>query len=486
MWGPCPRRSRSLGPRRWWIRRRRPRRPSLTQEAAGSAPHIAGRIPRLLEPGARRAHESGRRRVRVERHDDFQVVRTGRPAVAHARRDPGVRLHAQRRQGSHYDFNAIDGTRVQTVGSNAEMPRRGLLVDAVVKSGGNDFHGHAVVSGRMVELEGDNIDDELQAAGHKASPALHNLFRTSAGAWAGNHPEQALVFRRRSGMRTSTAISWTCSFPTARRSRRQEGRHLSLDKVSYQVSAGESTSPAFTTWTTIHRAAGREPVHPTGIDGRDKDGPVLHGEGRMAGRARQFAGRARFSTGAMGLQRPVLQVLRRGSCRRPDIATLLVTGNLFGIARPGVDATAPGAHQRRRELLQAGYAGGNHEFKAGVDHLYCWVERSSGYHKTGATLPAHFNNGAPFQLGTKNSRRSRRTIGEYIGVYGQDAWTIARRLTLNLGLRVDRDTAWRPSNAARRPTLPRPQCWDRDPLKSSPRSRPGRTPPSTCSATARR
>ena len=34
-------------------------------------------------------------------------------------------------QGSHVDFNAIDGTRVQTVGANAEMPRRGLLVDSV-------------------------------------------------------------------------------------------------------------------------------------------------------------------------------------------------------------------------------------------------------------------------------------------------------------------------------------------------------------------
>ena len=37
------------------------------------------------------------------------------------------------RPGVHFEFNALDGVRVQTVGSNAEMPRRGLLLDATVK-----------------------------------------------------------------------------------------------------------------------------------------------------------------------------------------------------------------------------------------------------------------------------------------------------------------------------------------------------------------
>src|SRR6187549_2292481 len=77
-------------------------------------------------------------------------------------------------QGSHVDFNAIDGTRVQTVGSNAEMPRRGLLVDAVIKSGGNDFHGTGVLYGSGPKLEGNNIDESLEAAGIRL-PALHTV-----------------------------------------------------------------------------------------------------------------------------------------------------------------------------------------------------------------------------------------------------------------------------------------------------------------------
>src|SRR6266850_6114673 len=77
-------------------------------------------------------------------------------------------------QGSHVDFNAIDGTRMQTVGSNAEMPRRGLLVDSVIKSGGNDFHGIAVLYGSGPKLEANNISPGLAAMGIRL-PKLHTV-----------------------------------------------------------------------------------------------------------------------------------------------------------------------------------------------------------------------------------------------------------------------------------------------------------------------
>ena len=41
--------------------------------------------------------------------------------------------------GSHIDFNALDSTRVQTVGSSAKMPRRGMMLDAVMKSVATNF-----------------------------------------------------------------------------------------------------------------------------------------------------------------------------------------------------------------------------------------------------------------------------------------------------------------------------------------------------------
>ena len=77
--------------------------------------------------------------------------------------------------GSHMEFNSIEGTRVQTIGSNAEMPRRGLLVDAILKSGGNEFHGSGTVYGSSGRLEANNVSDELRAAGVRGAQKLHTL-----------------------------------------------------------------------------------------------------------------------------------------------------------------------------------------------------------------------------------------------------------------------------------------------------------------------
>src|SRR5688572_19323485 len=95
-------------------------------------------------------------------------------------------------QGSHIDFNAIDGTRVQTVGSNAEMPRRGLLVDSVVKSGGNEFHGTAVAYGSGGALEGNNIDDTLTGQGIRLAK-LHTV-QDFAGTLGGRIVRNKLWF----------------------------------------------------------------------------------------------------------------------------------------------------------------------------------------------------------------------------------------------------------------------------------------------------
>ena len=84
--------------------------------------------------------------------------------------------------GSHIDFNALDSTRVQTVGSSAEMPRRGIMLDAVMKSGGNEFHGETVVYGSTGAFESTNLSPELQAAGVTATPELHKLWDVSASA----------------------------------------------------------------------------------------------------------------------------------------------------------------------------------------------------------------------------------------------------------------------------------------------------------------
>ena len=66
----------------------------------------------------------------------------------------------------------------------------------------------------------------------------------------------------------------------------------------------------------------------------------------------------------------------------------------------------------------------------------------------------------PFQIATTNAPVKGQNHGNYLGVYGQDSWTLARRLTLNLGLRFEHDTAYAPEQCHEAAPFAAAQCWD--------------------------
>ncbi len=87
---------------------------------------------------------------------------------------------------------------------------------------------------------------------------------------------------------------------------------------------------------------------------------------------------------------------------------------------------------------------GNHEFKVGFDHYI-----HNAYGDWDPVLPVNYmlftNDGEPYQFGAINHPIQPVTTPTYLGIYGTDSWTIARRLTLNLGLRYSRTAATIPA-----------------------------------------
>ena len=119
--------------------------------------------------------------------------------------------------GSHIDFNALDSTRVQTVGSSAEMPRRGIMLDAVMKSGGNQFHGEGVVYGSSGALESKQLVSRAPGRWRRGRSGTAQAVGCQRKCGRPNHPESTVVLSPRFAEPASIAKSSTRSTPTARR-----------------------------------------------------------------------------------------------------------------------------------------------------------------------------------------------------------------------------------------------------------------------------
>ena len=109
------------------------------------------------------AGEPGRARLRRRWHD----------SVHHRR---GKQLPGS---GTFWDYQTFDEVRVQTTGVDADRPTKGVQVTAVVKSGGNEFHGSGFFAGSMGKLQADNLDQELRDIGITSGDALDNQYDVS-------------------------------------------------------------------------------------------------------------------------------------------------------------------------------------------------------------------------------------------------------------------------------------------------------------------
>jgi hypothetical protein len=78
--------------------------------------------------------------------------------------------------GFFYDYAALEEAQVKAVGNEAEVALPGTNWIAIVKSGGNDFHGAYFASGDHSRLQSDNIDDALRAQGINTGSSLRYVW----------------------------------------------------------------------------------------------------------------------------------------------------------------------------------------------------------------------------------------------------------------------------------------------------------------------
>jgi hypothetical protein len=87
-----------------------------------------------------------------------------------------------------------------------------------------------------------------------------------------------------------------------------------------------------------------------------------------------------------------------------------------------------------RTVASASYVTGTHNVKFGIDRSFGWARV---YTERQADLVQNYQNGRPSSVTVYSTPGARNVYVNYdLGYYAQDSWTI-KRLTLNLGIRVD-------------------------------------------------
>src|SRR5262245_6363947 len=78
--------------------------------------------------------------------------------------------------GSYFDYASFEEARMQTIANDVEVPNRGINLNLIVKSGGNDFHGTASWEQTSGKLAASNLDKKLEDQGIRAPNYLRRRF----------------------------------------------------------------------------------------------------------------------------------------------------------------------------------------------------------------------------------------------------------------------------------------------------------------------
>jgi hypothetical protein len=349
--------------------------------------------------------------------------------------------------GGQWDEQAIEEARVQTLGTDAEFGTHGVQLNAIVKSGGNDFHGGANWAQTDHHFQSNNIDEDLEAQGITSGNKLASVYDVG-GDLGGRLIRNRLWFYGALRRRYQEDEVLNAFKPDGRR-RRPEHAVVAHRKVSYQATPSNRSS-ASTRGFTRRKAAGRTSSWPGSRASRrpSRRYAKVEWEG-----SRQLARRLRPVRGASVSEGCGHPRLRRG---RRDLVTERITGDVI-VA--GEEQFTKRDHTKGSlTWYKPNSFHGNHEYKVGVDHSNDF--ESPGLAPKPQNYHLIYNDGVPFEIAFLNSPTFGKLAARSLSIYLKDSWTIGRRLTLNPALPVTVGARRAARPRAARKSFSR-QCFDR-------------------------
>jgi hypothetical protein len=338
---------------------------------------------------------------------------------------------------TNYDYTGLEEMQVVATGGDAQTALPGVFLNAIVKSGGNQYHGRAEATYEDQKFEGNNLTPTLLSQGY-LTPQLLTQAKDASANLGGPVLHDKWWFFGAGHVNTSdrTALGYVDANGNAIPA---YGRLSNLTvKSTYQLNKqyrliGFATRE--TQYFPDHFGSSTTPFPSTRLFTED----AIETKGEFQGAVNShlfidaFAGHHEYV--ATYDSQP-------GSANVPAMADL-TTGFLNG-PNMGQDRRPRKQNQitwsinyfPERHLL------GSHELKAGSTYMFMWTGTNEplGLHGNYQLIFQTVGGvaGQPVQIRLYNypitENRENLIDG---GFYGQDTWRISPRLTLNIGLRLD-------------------------------------------------
>jgi len=91
-----------------------------------------------------------------------------------------ITMGADQNTAIYFNDSTLEEVQIKTSGNDAEVSVPGISMVAIMKSGGNNFHGTYQASTESPKLQADNLNDSLRAQGLTATQPLRNFYDVSA------------------------------------------------------------------------------------------------------------------------------------------------------------------------------------------------------------------------------------------------------------------------------------------------------------------
>lgn len=337
--------------------------------------------------------------------------------------------------GNYFDFTAFEEATVETVGHDASIGARGVAVNTVIKSGGNDFHGGLFFGGTSSTFEaspeggeGGNLNRRVDVNGEIGG----RIIRDKLWFWYGSRFQQNQqnvldCFKPDGALCTTTN---TASFFTPKVTYQLNPSHRfssffmwdHRDDVE-QASAlipWESRRHQTSEWRIPTNGAGK--IDWTGIRGQSLTWNVMLGY--FFNKSGSFADEDNFNL-----------IHRRDR----------TTGRRSGLNDRAGERTGEGrTHVKAVVSYFARQGNSTHDLRLGADYFLVHGNRTNigrGRAKN-YRLDYRDNFTQADRIFVWNYPNTPNINIRYLGAYVSDDWTINRRLTLNLGLRYVYDNGF--------------------------------------------